>query len=91
MLNHNFHKQALEAESGTNDFVNDVITFDKVESVVKMPQKNKACEYYQIYNDILDNMDCKLTSTTLFNACFAHSKILECWLKAIIKLFLRVP
>ena len=28
-------------------------------------------------------MDCKLTLTKLFNACFAHSKISECWLKAI--------
>ena len=48
------------------------------------PKKNKACGYDQIYNDILDNMDCKLTLTTLFNACFAYSKIPECWLKAII-------
>ena len=70
MLN---HKQALE--SNTND---------KVESVVKMAKKNKVCGYDQIYNDILDNMDCKLTLTTLFNVCFAHSKIPECWLKAIM-------
>ena len=61
-----------------------VITFDEVESVGNMPQKNKACGYYQIYNDILDNMDCKLTLTTLLNASFAHSKIPECWRKAII-------
>ena len=81
MLN---HKQTLESEPDTNDFLNNVITFDEVESVVKMAKTNKACGYDQIYNDILDNMDCKLTLTTLFNACFAYSKIPECWLKAII-------
>ena len=32
----------------------------------------------------MDHMDYKLTLTTLFNACFAHSKILKCWIKAII-------
>ena len=78
------HKQTPESESYTNDFLNNVITFDEVESVVKMAKKNKACGYDQIYNDILDSMDCKLTLTTLFNACFAYSKIPECWLKAII-------
>ena len=79
------HKQA--SESDTNDFLNNVITFDEVEPVVKMAKKNKACGYDQIYNDILDNMDCKLTLTTPFNACFAHIKIPECWLKVIISLF----
>ena len=76
MLN---HKQALESESDTNVFLHNVITYDEVKSVVKMAGN---CD--QIYNDILDNMDCKLTLMTLFNACFAHSKIPEYWLKSII-------
>ena len=64
--------------------MNNVITFDEVASVVKMAKKNDACGYYQIHNDILDNMDYKLTQTTLLNACLVYSKIPECWLKAII-------
>ena len=86
MLN---HKQTIAPE--TNDSLNNVITFDEVECVVKMAKKNKTCEYDQIYKNILDNMDCKITLTTLFSACFAHCKIPECLLKPLHNLFLRVP
>ena len=36
-----YHRQALESESDTYDFLNNVITFDEVESIVKMAKKKR--------------------------------------------------
>ena len=78
------NKQAMELNLQGNDYLNEEITFDEVENVIKNARKKKACGYDQICIDILDNIECKQILLKLFTVCFAYGKVPECWLKAII-------
>ena len=67
-----------------NTFLNDEVSYDEIERVVKVLKLNKSVGPDAIPNEILKHNDVKLLQFDLFRLCIKTGSIPSMWQKAII-------
>ena len=67
-----------------NTFINEHITFDEVDSVVRKLKKKKAFGCDMVPNEVLKRYDVVQLLTVMMNVCMKLNMVPEVWKKSII-------